>query len=53
MHMEANPPHILIGTPGRTLELISKDIIKLDKLKYFIIDECDKVLENVDMREDV
>lgn len=53
MHIEVNPPHILIGCPGRTLELISKDIIKLDKLNYFIVDECDKVLENVDMREDV
>jgi len=38
------PPHIVVGTPGRILDLTKRGILKFDKLKYFVIDECDKVL---------
>ena len=47
LQIETNPPHIVIGTPGRTLDLINRDILKLDNLNYFILDECDKILENL------
>lgn len=43
--LQNNPPHILIGTPGRVLQLVRKDLIKLDNLRYFVIDECDEVLK--------
>jgi ATP-dependent RNA helicase UAP56/SUB2 len=46
LKIEANPPHIIIGTPGRTLDLLNKDIIKFENINYFILDECDKILEN-------
>lgn len=49
LQLEHNPPHIVIGTPGRTLDLVKKDKIKLQKLRYFVIDECDKVLEEYGM----
>lgn len=51
--LENNPPHILIGTPGRVLQLVKKNLIKLDNLKYFVIDECDEVLKQYNMRQDV
>ena len=47
------PPHILIGTPGRVLALVKDKTVNLDKLAHFILDECDKCLEKLDMREDV
>ena len=53
LKMTSRPPHIIIGTPGRTLHLIKKDVLKVDGLKYFIIDECDQVLEKIDMRAQV
>ena len=40
-------PHIIVGTPGRVLHLAKDKTINLDNLKMFILDECDKVLENV------
>lgn len=43
----ANAPHIIVGTPGRILHLCKDKSINLDNLKMFILDECDKVLENV------
>lgn len=52
MLKETNP-HILIGTPGRVAALIKMKALNLDKVKYFVIDECDKMLKELDMREDV
>ena len=36
-----------MGTPGRILHLAKDKSLNLDNLKMFILDECDKVLENV------
>lgn len=33
--------------------LIRDKVISIDQIKFFIIDECDKVLEALDMRADV
>ena len=45
--LKNNPPHILVGTPGRILGLLREKTLKLDKVKHFVMDECDKVLEAV------
>jgi len=47
------PPHILIGTPGRVLGLLRDKDLKLDRLTQFVLDECDKCLDKLDMRKDV
>ena len=46
-------PHIVIGTPGRILQLVKENSLNLKHLKRFILDECDKVLESLEMRRDV
>jgi len=46
-------PHILIGTPGRVLGLIREKDLKLDKCTQFVLDECDKCLDKLDMRKDI
>jgi len=46
-------PHILVGTPGRVLGLTRDKSLKLDFVKHFVLDECDRVLESLDMRRDV
>jgi len=48
-----NIPHIVIGTPGRILQLCNEKILNLSHIKHFILDECDKMLESLDMRKDV
>ena len=40
-------------TPGRCLGLINSGKLKLDKVKHFVVDECDKCLQEMDMRKDV
>merc|ERR1719174_1487102 len=51
--LKDNCPHILIGTPGRVLGLASKKDLKLEKLTQFVLDECDKCLDKLDMRKDI
>ncbi|WAR23006.1 DDX4-like protein [Mya arenaria] len=37
--------HILVGTPGRLLDVFSKGKVSLEKLKYLILDEADRMLD--------
>lgn len=46
-------PHIVIGTPGRVLQLATEGALDLSQIKHFILDECDKMLETLEMRRDV
>eukprot|EP00669_Euglena_mutabilis_P002209 TRINITY_DN12814_c0_g1_i1.p1 TRINITY_DN12814_c0_g1~~TRINITY_DN12814_c0_g1_i1.p1 ORF type:complete len:433 (+),score=106.83 TRINITY_DN12814_c0_g1_i1:22-1299(+) len=46
-------PNVVVGTPGRILALANMEALRLNRLRYFILDECDKVLEALDMRRDV
>ncbi|CAF4214275.1 unnamed protein product, partial [Rotaria sp. Silwood2] len=51
--LKKNCPHIVVGTPGRILALAKSKVLNLRYVKHFVIDECDKVLESLDMRRDV
>ncbi|KAL6502075.1 DEAD-box ATP-dependent RNA helicase 15 [Orobanche gracilis] len=46
-------PHIVVGTPGRILALARDKELSLRNVRHFILDECDKMLESLDMRRDV
>jgi len=48
-----NSPQIVIGTPGRVLALAKEKVLNLEKLTHFVLDECDKCLDKLDMRRDV
>jgi len=39
-------PHIIVGTPGRVLELIKMKKIKAHQVKTIVIDEADKMLSD-------
>merc|ERR1711990_1153936 len=51
--LRESPPHIVVGTTGRILALIRGRELSLKGIKHFILDECDKMLEQLDMRRDV
>lgn len=44
--------HIVVGTPGRILDLINDGSLKVGSVKHFVVDECDQLLGS-DMRVDV
>lgn len=37
--------HIVVGTPGRLLDVIRRKKISLEKVRYFILDEADRMLD--------
>lgn len=52
--LETDKPQIIVGTPGRILDLCSKrKVMDVSKVKHFVLDECDRLLAEVDMRRDV
>ncbi len=36
---------IVVGTPGRVLELCQEKTLSLDHIKHFVIDSADRALE--------
>ena len=44
--------HMIIGTPGRILDHISRKTLKLGKLKMLVLDEADEML-NMGFRDDI
>lgn len=37
--------HIIVGTPGRTLDLIERQVLKVDSIKWLVLDESDEMLQ--------
>ena len=44
--------HIVIGTPGRVMDHMERNTLKLDKVKMMILDEADEMLD-MGFREDI
>lgn len=44
--------HIVAGTPGRVIDLMERGALKLDKIKYFVLDEADEML-SMGFKEDI
>jgi len=51
--LKGDIPNIIVGTPGRVLQLARDKLLDLSKVKHFVLDECDKMLQSLDMRKDV
>jgi ATP-independent RNA helicase DbpA len=41
----AHEPHLVVGTPGRILELIQKEALPLKSIKLLVLDEADRMLD--------
>ncbi|VDM01439.1 unnamed protein product [Schistocephalus solidus] len=36
--------HVLVGTPGRVLDLLNRGVLQSDKIRIFVLDEADEML---------
>lgn len=45
-------PQIVVGTPGRTLDLINRGALKINNVNWVVLDEADEML-NMGFREDI
>ncbi len=43
---------IVVGTPGRVMDLMKRKVLKVDNLEYFVLDEADEML-NMGFLEDI
>ena len=41
----AHEPHIVVGTPGRILDLVQKDALPLQAINVLVLDEADRMLD--------
>ena len=46
------PTQIVVATPGRLLDLINRKAVKLDNVRYVVLDEADEML-NMGFKEDI
>jgi len=50
-------PHILVGTPGKLVSLVRGPAeaapLRLGGLTHFVLDECDRCIDQLDLRRDV
>ncbi len=44
--------HVVIGTPGRVIDLLRRGVLKLDALKITVLDEADRMLD-IGFRPDI
>jgi len=49
--LKSDCPNIVCGTPGRMMDLVKRGLIDLSHVKHFIVDECDKILCEVKIRQ--
>jgi ATP-dependent RNA helicase DeaD len=45
-------PAIVVGTPGRVMDLMNRGILKFDGLKFAVLDEVDRLLD-IGFRDDI
>jgi ATP-dependent RNA helicase DeaD len=45
-------PHLLVGTPGRMMDMYQKRKISFDTIKFVVLDEVDRMLD-IGFREDI
>ena len=44
--IKRNCPHIIVGTPGRTYDMIKRGIIDTQNIRIFVLDEADDMLSS-------
>ncbi len=46
------PAHIVVGTPGRVIDLIERGSLKIQDIRWLVLDEADEML-NMGFKEDI
>jgi len=45
-------PHMVVGTPGRVLDMIRRKALKINNIRYLVLDEADEML-NMGFKDDL
>lgn len=44
--LKRNPPHIIVGTPGRVYDMIKRNFLNTEHIRIFVLDEADDMLSS-------
>jgi ATP-dependent RNA helicase UAP56/SUB2 len=45
--LKSEVPNIVVATPGRISQLVKEKSLDLSKIRHFVLDECDKLLDSL------
>ena len=51
-HQLGRKPHFVVGTPGRVLDFIRRDVLNISGVRFAVLDEVDRMLD-IGFREDI
>ncbi|MCZ6682896.1 MAG: DEAD/DEAH box helicase [Planctomycetota bacterium] len=52
VHQLGRRPHVVVGTPGRILDLMGRRVLNLDAIRVAVLDEVDRMLD-IGFRDDI
>lgn len=52
VHKLGKKPHFVVGTPGRVMDLISRRVLDISRIRMAILDEVDRMLD-IGFRDDI
>lgn len=52
LHLLGKKPHLVVGTPGRVIDLLDRRALHLDELRFAVLDEVDRMLD-IGFRDDI
>ncbi|MGB2988179.1 MAG: DEAD/DEAH box helicase [Phycisphaerae bacterium] len=52
LHQLGRKPHFVVGTPGRVLDFMRRGVLKMDGVRFVVLDEVDRMLD-IGFRDDI
>jgi ATP-dependent RNA helicase DeaD len=52
LHLLGRRPHVVVGTPGRVLDLLGRGVLSFNQVRFVILDEVDRMLD-IGFRDDI
>lgn len=52
LHLLGRRPHMVVGTPGRVLDLLGRGYLRFDSIRIAVLDEVDRMLD-IGFRDDI
>lgn len=52
LHQLGKKPHFVVGTPGRVMDFMNRGVLKVENLRFAILDEVDRMLD-IGFRDDI
>ena len=51
-HLLVRKPHVVVGTPGRVMDLMGRRLLNLQQIRFVVLDEVDRMLD-IGFRDDI